>query len=247
MQKGFREPGEKPRRFYKTVEVAPAGEGDGGGFTVLLDGRNLRTPRGAKLIVPTRAAAEQIAEEWASQGESIEMAAMHANRLANTAIDAVAQARDATAASVAEYAGSDLLCYFAEEPEGLVRRQAEAWEPILERAQAEAGLAFVRAAGVVHRTQPPETLARMKELAAELDDFAMAGLAFGTSLFGSAVLSVAVLRGWVDGEEAFDLSRVDEAWQEEKWGVDAEAAERTARLRGEAIMLHRWFRAITPG
>jgi len=243
MQKGFHEPGEKPRRFYKTVEVAPID----GGFTVLLDSRSMRTPRGAKLVLPTRAIADQIAEEWAGQGETIDMAAMHANRLANTAIDAVSQAREATAASIADYAGSDLVCYFAEEPDGLVRRQAEAWEPILQRAEAEAGLAFVRAAGIVHQPQPDDTLSRVKELALAQDDFALAGLAFGTSLFGSAVLTLALLNGWIDGEAAFDLSRVDEAWQEEKWGVDAEAAERTARLRGEAIMLDRWFRSLTAG
>jgi len=244
MQKGFHEPGEKPRRFYKAVAVAPV---DGGGFTVLLDSRSMRTPRGARLVLPTRAVADQIAAEWAAQGETIDMAAMHANRLANTAIDAVSQAREATAASVADYAGSDLVCYFAEQPEGLVRRQAEAWEPLLERAEAEAGLAFVRAAGIVHRPQPSDTLARVKDVAVGLDDFALAGLAFGASLFGSAVLSLALLKGWIDGQAAFDLSRVDEAWQEEQWGVDAEAAERTARLRGEAIMLDRWFRALTAG
>jgi chaperone required for assembly of F1-ATPase len=242
MQKGFHEPGEKPRRFYKTVEGAPVAEA--GGFTVLLDGRNLRTPRGARLILPTRALADQVAAEWAVQGETIDLAAMHANRLANTALDAVPQAREATAGSVADYAGSDLLCYFADEPEGLVRRQAEAWEPLLIRAEAEAGLVFVRAAGIVHRPQPPQTLEQVRALAAGLDDFALAGLAFGASLFGSAVLSLALLRGWVDGPRAFELSRVDEAWQEEKWGVDAEAAERTARLRGEASMLDRWFRGL---
>ena len=242
MQKGFHEPGEKPRRFYKTVEVAPVAEP--AGFTVLLDGRNLRTPRGARLILSTRALADQVAAEWAAQGETIDMAAMHANRLANTALDAVPQARDATAASVAAYAGSDLLCYFADEPEGLIRRQAEAWEPVLARAEAEAGLDFVRAAGIVHRPQPPQTLERVRALAAGLDDFALAGFAFGASLFGSAVLSLALLRGWIDGPRAFELSRIDEAWQEEKWGVAAEAAERTARLRGEASMLDRWFRAL---
>lgn len=244
MKKGFSEPGEKPRRFYKTVEVAPVADG---GFTVLLDGRNMRTPRGAKLVLPTRAIAEQIAAEWAAQGETIDMAAMHANRLANTAIDAVSHAHAATAAAFADYAGSDLLCYFAEAPEGLVRRQAEAWEPVLQRVEAEAGLTFVRAAGVVHRPQPPQTLAQVRDMATALDDFTLAGLAFGASLFGSALLSLALQRGWTDGATAFELSRVDEAWQEEQWGVDDEAAERTARLRGEAIMLDQWFRSLTAG
>lgn len=244
LRKGFHEPTEKPRRFYKAVTVA---EAEGGGFSILLDSRRVRTPKGAQLALPTCAAAEQVAEEWAGQGEVMEMAVMHATRLANTALEAVSQAREATADQIADYAGSDLLCYFAEEPAGLLRRQQEAWIPILERAHEELGLTFVRARGIVHQAQPDETLARVKALALELDDFNLAALAFGTSLFGSAVLALALHRGWLTGEEAYDLSRVDETWQEEKWGIDEEAAERTARLRGEAAMLERWFKGLAAG
>jgi chaperone required for assembly of F1-ATPase len=244
MQKGFREPGEKPRRFYKAVEVGQAPEAEGAGFTVLLDGRGVKTPGGARLILPTRALAEQVAEEWAGQGESLELAGMHATRLANTALDSIGPAREVTAQSIADYAGSDLVCYFAETPAGLLQRQVAHWEPVLERAESELGLAFVRAAGIVHRPQPEATLAQVKALALALDDFALAGLAFGVSLFGSAVLAFALQKGWLSGDQAFELSRLDEAWQEEKWGVDAEAAERTARLFDEARMLDRWFRGL---
>jgi chaperone required for assembly of F1-ATPase len=215
-----------------------------GGFGVTLDARTLRGPKGAEVVLPTRALAEMVAEEWAAQGETLQLAAMHITRLANTALDSVPQAREATAQSVADYAASDLLCYHATEPAGLVERQARLWGPILDRAEAELGLNFVRAAGIVHQAQPPQTLARVKALALELDDFGLTGLAFGASLFGSAVLAIGVRRGWFGGEAAFDLSRLDEAWQEEKWGVDDEAAERTARLRGEAIMLQRWFEGL---
>src|SRR3546814_10314664 len=100
---------------------------------------------------------------------------------------------------------------------------------------------LVRAAGIVHREQPRETLAGVKAAALELDDFGLAGLAYGAALFGSAILALALQRGWLNGEQAFELSRLDEAWQESQWGVDAEAAERTARLRSEAAMLERWF------
>jgi len=213
-----------------------------GGFAVTLDGRTLRGPKGAQVILPTRALAEQVAEEWAAQGESLELARMHATRLANTAIESVPLAREATAQAIAEYAASDLLCYFAMEPAGLVERQQRLWGPILDRAEAEAGLRFVRAAGVVHQAQPQATLDRVKAIALALDDFGLTGLAFGAALYGSAVLAVGVQRGWLSGEDAFVLSRVDEAWQEEKWGVDAEAAERTERLSGEAAMLDRWFK-----
>jgi chaperone required for assembly of F1-ATPase len=240
LQKGFHEPVEKPRRFYKTVEVA---ERDGG-FVVLLDGRGLRTPGGRPLRAPTRALADLIAAEWAAQGETIEAAQMHATRLANTALDSIADAREATADQVARYAGSDLLLYFAEEPEGLVQRQSERWGPVLERAEAEARLSFVRAAGILHQAQPQESLEEVRRIARSLDDFGLAGLAFGAALFGSAILAIALQRGWLDGLQAFELSRLDEAWQEERWGVDDEAAERAARLREEAEMLGRWFRGL---
>ena len=240
MSRGFIEPGEKPRRFYKAVAVAASD----GGFSVTLDGRVLRGPRGMPLALPTRALAELVAEDWARQGEHLELADMHATRLANTAVESTPGAREGIADQVAQYAASDLLCYFAEGPAELVARETEAWGPLLDRVEAEEGLRFARAAGVVHQPQPPQTLAAVRSLALSLDDFALTGFAFGTALFGSAVLALGVLRGWLAGPEAFDLSRLDEAWQNEKWGVDAEAAERAGRLRGEAAILERWLRAL---
>jgi len=230
--KGYREPVEKPRRFYKSVDVAP----EDGGFAIRLDGRPVRTP--------TEALAEQVAEEWRGQGEVLEIAEMHATRLANTAIDQIPAAREATADSVASYAASDLVCYFAEEPAALVERQRAQWEPVLERIEAEAKVSFVRAAGIVHQVQPEATLAEVRRIALGLDDFRLAGLAFGAALFGSAVLGLALQRDWITGQQAFDLSRLDEIWQAEKWGVDEEAAERAEKLRGEALMLERWFRNL---
>lgn len=214
------------------------------GFTVLLDARALRGPKGEQVVLPTQALADLVAEEWAAQGETLKLAAMHATRLANTSIESVSRARDATAQAIADYAASDLLCYYATEPAGLLARQQQLWTPLLDRAEAEAGLRFVRAAGIVHQAQPPETVAGVKTLALDLDDFGLTGLAFGAALFGSAVLALGVQRAWLTGEAAFGLSRLDEAWQEEKWGIDAEAAERTARLQGEAALLQRWFEAL---
>ena len=239
-QRGFHEPGEKPRRFYKAVAVRAVD----GRFEVALDGRAPRSTGGARLILPTLALAELCAEEWAGQGEHIELAVMHATRLAYTAIEAIPSARQETADQIAQYAGSDLLCYFAEAPAALVERQAAHWGPVLDRAEQEIALTFVRAAGIRHQAQPEETLARVKALALEAGDFALAGLAFGTPLFGSAILALALQRGWLTGDQAMELSRLDEAYQQEKWGIDEEAAERTARLFVEAQMLERWFRAL---
>ncbi len=240
LRKGFHEPAEKPRKFYKTVSVVAVD----GGWQVQLDTRNLRTPKAALMVLPTRAVADLVAAEWDAQTDVIEMAAMHATRLANTAIETIGGSRAGVADQIADYAGTDLVCYFADAPEALVARQEAAWAPMLARAEADEGLRFERCVGIIHRPQPGETLTKVRELALSLDDFTLAGLAFGVPLFGSAVLAIGVLRGWIDGEAAYDLSRVDEAFQEAQWGVDEEAAERTARLRIEAAVLDQWFRAL---
>ena len=240
VRKGFHEPTEKPRRFYKAVSVIDAE----GGFGVLLDGRNLRTPKAQRLVLPTRAVAGQVAAEWDAQTDVIEMATMHATRLANTAIETIGGSREGVAEQISQYAGSDLICYFAESPAELVVRQEAAWGPLLARAEAELGLRFERCTGILHRDQPVETLARVRAIALAQDDFRLAGLAFGVALLGSAVLTLAVQNGWLPGDVAFEHSRVDEAFQEKQWGVDAEAFERTERLRGEARMLEAWFRGL---
>ncbi|MDP1874046.1 ATP12 family chaperone protein [Phenylobacterium sp.] len=243
MRRGYQEAGDRPRRFYKTVSVSEAEDG----HAILLDERQVRGPRGGRLVTPTRALADLIAEEWAGQGETLDVAGMHATRLANTAIDSIPQAREATAQSVADYASSDLLCYFAQEPEALVHRQTAHWEPVLQRAEGELGLQFVRAAGIIHCPQPEATLTKVRDLARSLDDFHLAGVAFGASLYGSGVLALALQRGWLDGAQALSLSRLDEIFQEEAWGVDEEAAERVARLSVESAMLDAWFRALDAG
>ena len=234
------DPPDRPRRFYKTAEAAP----EGGGFTVKLDARTLKTPQGRPLLLPTMAAADLVAGEWAAQGEQIVVADMPASRLAFTAVDRVAEAREEVAAEVARYANSDLLCYFAEAPEALIRRQQDQWAPLLDWARAELGVELTPCVGVVHQAQPPETIAAVEALALRLDNYALTALAHAAALLGSAVLALALERGRIGGEEAFDLSRLDEAYQEEQWGVDAEAAARTARLRAEADTLERWFRSL---
>ena len=240
-RRGFHEAGEKPRRFYKIVGTAEAD----GGFEVTLDGRCPRSARGARLCLPTKALAGLCAEEWASQEEHIAFDPMRATRLAYTALEAIPTAREATADQFVDYAGSDLICYFAEAPARLVDRQTAQWGPVLDRADLELGLVFLRARGILHQEQPQETLAKVRELALEGADFALAGLAFGAALYGSAVLTLALRRGWLTGAEALSLARLDEIYQEEQWGIDEEAAERTARLVIESSMLERWFRAIS--
>lgn len=239
-RKGFRESEERIKRFWKVAST----EARDGGWIVLLDGRAPKTPAGASLVLPTEATAQLVAGEWNAQGEHLAPATMPATRLASTAIDRIGQAREPVADEIAAYAGSDALCYVAEAPTGLIERQAREWTPWREWAARELGVTLHPAEGIVHRAQPAESLSRVKVLALELDDFALTGLATVTPLFGSAVLGLAMHRGALPAEEAFEISRLEERFQEEQWGQDAEAAERVAARRDEAVLLQRWFEAL---
>jgi chaperone required for assembly of F1-ATPase len=240
LTKGKAQPLERPKRFYKTASAAALD----GGFAVMLDGRPVRTPAGSKLVLPTLALAALAAEEWAAQGKEIVLADMPATRLAHTAVDRVPQAHAAVAEETASYAGSDVLCYFADGPDVLVSREQAEWEPWLDWAEQELGLRFVRVTGVIHQAQPQATLERALELTLDLDDFRLTALATATALLGSLVLAFAMERGRLSGEAAFGLSRLDEIFQQERWGVDAEAAERTERMLAECLVLERWFAAL---
>ncbi len=239
-RKGFRESEERLKRFWKTADVVA----EEGGWKLVLDGRAPKTPAHAVFLLPTEASARLVADEWAAQGEFIEPGTMPATRLAATAIDRVSQTREPVADEIAAYAGSDALCYLAEHPSGLVAEQAKAWGPWRDWAAAELGVVLAPTEGIIHREQDPASIARVRELALEADDFALTALATAVPLLGSAVLGLAVMRGALTGEAAFDLSRLDEDYQERQWGVDADNAERTALRRAEAVLVDRWFRAL---
>jgi len=233
-------PNPKPKRVYKAVAIV---EQDGG-FAATLDGRTAKTPAGGRLITPTRALAEAIGAEWAAQIDVIDVAAMPLTRLAFTALDRASSAEEALVQSLVRTAEADALCYFAEAPQDLVSRQTAEWSPVLDWAAQALDLHFVRTTGVVHTPQPPETLARVAALARSLDGFSLTGLAFAAGLFESAILGLAVQRKRLSGPDAFALSRLEAAHQEERWGVDAEAAARTQGLYREAAAVERWFEAL---
>jgi chaperone required for assembly of F1-ATPase len=233
---------ERIRRFYVKAEAALAE----GGFAVSLDGRTPRSPRGEALILPTAGLASLVAGEWAAQGADILPATMPATRLAWAALATAGEgARQAAVERIASFAGSDLICYFAEWPAGLVALQEARWGPVIDWAEVALGVSFHRARGIVHRPQPEATIARVAEAASAEDDFALAGLAAATALFGSAILGFALRRGHPSADAAFALSRLDEAHQEERWGVDPEAAARAADMAAEAQMLGQWFAALS--
>lgn len=233
-------------RFWKEAGVGPhsAHSSKGGDWAVMLDGRTPKTPAKAPLVLPTEAAARLVADEWAAQGQFLDPSTMPATRLASTAIDRIGQAREPVAGEIAAYAGSDVVCYLAEHPTPLVERQQRGWGPWRDWAAREMGVALDPVSGIVHRPQSLEAIARVKAHALAMDDFRLTGLATAVPLLGSAVLALAVEQGALAGGAAFDLSRIDELFQEEQWGVDAEAAERTEARRAEAVLLDRWFRAL---
>ena len=235
-------PVEPPRRFYKAVSTGEVADGIG----VFLDGRAVRTPAGKALTLPNSELADMLAREWDAQATHIEMAKMPATRLAFTAIDFVGGARDAVAAEIGRYAGADAVCYFADGPEILIERQARRWGPVIDWAERALGVKFVRVTGIRHEEQAAVTLLRLARLAEEQDEFGLAGLGHATALFGSAILAFALQRGELDGQAALDLSRLDEMFQQERWGVDEEAAERAEGMQAEAVMLERWFGALRP-
>ncbi len=228
------------RRFYKAAAAAAVD----GGFGVMLDGRAARTPAGRPLTAPTAALAHLICTEWGAQGDQVVLAGMHATRLAHTAIDGVADRRGETVGEFVRYAGADLLCYFAEAPASLIKRQTEVWGPLLVWARDDLGLPFVRTAGIAHRLQSPEVLAGVTALAESTTPFDLAGLAFGASLFGSAILVLALRAGRIDAQNAVAAARLDETFQAERWGVDDESAAHAARMANETTMLAAWFRAL---
>jgi chaperone required for assembly of F1-ATPase len=211
-----------PRRFYRSAGVGEA-EGE---FRLLLDGRPVKTPARHPLALPTRALAQAIAGEWQQQGERIDPARMPLTRLANSIIDGVTTATAPVAAEIAKYLASDLLLYRADTP-GLVARQAALWGPVLDWAREALGAKFILAEGVIFVEQPEEALANARS-AIPADPWRLGALHSMTTLTGSALLALAVLRGRLRTEEAWAAAHVDEDWNLELWGRDARALERRA-------------------
>jgi chaperone required for assembly of F1-ATPase len=240
-----------PKRFYKE---AAAAERDGA-YALLLDGRPAKTPGRNAFAAPTLAAAEALAQEWARQAEFIDPAAMPLTRMANSAIDGVAQAIDATAADIAKYGASDLVCYRAGEPETLAQAQAARWDKVLNYARENLGARLICAEGVNYVEQPEAAkqaiLAAVKRIAGTgpAAPFALAALHVMTTLTGSALLALAVADGVLTPQEAWEAAHVDEDFQTKFWGADDEALARRARRWTEmeaAAGLLRAVRAEAP-
>lgn len=221
----------KAKRFWKEATVETAD----GGFTVHLDARPVRTPLKSALIVPTARLAQEIAAEWDAQEGIIDPLSMPHTRSANSAIDKVAPQHDAVAQMLADYGDSDLLCYRAPAPTELIARQAEHWDPLLDWAEMRLGARLHTATGVIHVPQDPKTLARLSGRVHGLDAFALTGFHDLVSLSGSLILGFAAMLDHRPVDEIWKLSRVDEDWQSEQWGVDDEAVAMTETKRSAFV------------
>ncbi len=218
------------KRFYNRASVAETAEG--GEVQILLDGKPVKTPARNALATPTRPLAHAIAAEWDAQKELIDPANMPLTRLANAAIDAVRNVPAPVAEEIAKYLGTDLLCYRADAPSGLVEKQSSAWDPVLVWAREKFGARFVLAQGVMHVTQPGETIAAVRA-AIPADPWRLAAVSSITTLTGSALLALALAHDAIDADTAWAAAHVDEDWQTSQWGKDDLALERRAFREAE--------------
>ena len=217
------------KRFYAAASV-------GDGRRILLDGKAVTTPGRRDLALPTDALADAVADEWNAQEAEIDPRAMKLTGLANAAIDRIAPDPEPFARGLAAYGESDLLCYRAEGPAPLVSRQAQSWDPILAWAQQRYDAVFEFASGITHMPQPAESIARLNAAVAARDPFALAGLSPLVTISGSLLVALALAEGAISLDTAWAAATLDEQWQAEHWGEDAEAA---AALAGR----HRDFEA----
>lgn len=233
-----------PKRFYTDVSIAEGAEG----FAIQLDGRSVKTPARHTLAVPTAKLAEIIRAEWATRGEVIDPGTMPVTRLVNTAIDGIAGNTQAVFDDILRYSGSDMLCYRADQPEQLVARQAERWDPVLDWAAQSHGARFILVEGVMPQEQPAEAALALSGVLSKYNShLELAALHTVTTLTGSALLAIAYAEGFLTADEAWALAHLDEDWTNEHWGVDLEAEARRAKRRIELQSAVAVFEALERG
>ncbi|MEN7536468.1 ATP12 family chaperone protein [Aurantiacibacter flavus] len=230
------------KRFYKDVSTARVD----GGWQVQLDGRGLKTQGGGQQIVPTEAAAQLLAGEWAAQGEKIDPKSFVFRDLADLALDSVASDRAATVAKLLAYAETDTLCYRAEPGEALFERQDALWEPLVAACEERHAARFERISGIIHRAQPEATMAALRIRLERESDFTLAALLTLASLAASLITALAVIEHEAEAERLFTAANAEEDWQAELWGSDFEA-EKVRALRLEAFLRAAEFAAAVRG
>ena len=239
MSKAKAENRELPKRFYKDVSVEP-GEG---GWSVLLDGRVVKTPAKRALMTPSEALARCVAEEWNAQREVIDPFTMPITRILHVALDRMADVREGAADEVARYGRTDLLCYRAEDAQ-LAARQAQLWDSYLLWAETALDAPLKSAVTVLALEQPEASIAALKARALAQDDLRLTALVSAVPILGSAILGFALLEAEADGEAVWLASRVDEDHQIGRWGEDAEAAESAANKKRDLLACERVMRSL---
>jgi chaperone required for assembly of F1-ATPase len=215
------------KRFYKTVTTEPGTSG----HALLLDGRPVKTPARAPLVLPNAAMADAVAAEWAGQGEDIVIASMPLTGFANAAIDQVSPQPQRFIDEIAAYAESDTVCYRADDGDPLAEHQQRTWEPIVQWAENRFDISLIRIPGIIHRSQPEHSLSRLKAAVAAYDPFVLAGLSTMTSMGGSLVCSLGLLEQAFDSEAIWNAVCLEELWQEALWGADRDAVAARAYRR----------------
>jgi chaperone required for assembly of F1-ATPase len=219
------------KRFWKSVDIVEVE----GGFAVQLDGRGIKTPAKTALNVPTRAIADMVAAEWDAQGDKIDPETMPATRAANAALDKVQVQFDDVASMLTDFGDTDLLCYRADGPEGLIARQAAAWDPLLAWSSSRFGVEWVVTSGVMPTAQNPETRRKLAAHIAGFSAFQMTAFHDLVSLPGSLVIGLAATEHVAPAQTLWEASRIDEIWQIEQWGDDEEA-QNLAKRRHQAFL-----------
>lgn len=230
-----------PKRFWTSAEVGETGSG----FAVTLDGRTVKTPAKTALVVPTRGLAQAIAEEWMAQEDKVDPATMPFTRMSNSALDKVATQFSEVADMLAAYGDADLLCYRAESPASLVAHQNDHWNPLLDWAADTLGVRLEARSGLMHVAQDPAALAVLTTKVHQLTPFQLAAFHDLVSLTGSLILGFAATYDQHDIETLWDLSRLDERWQEDQWGKDDEATALAERKKGDLIFAARFYQLAT--
>jgi len=217
------------KRIYKEVscQATPSG------FEVQLDGRQLKSPAKHALTLPTEALAQEIAAEWDAVEETVDPAAMPQFSLAVTVVDRVTPQRDELISQMISYGMNDLLCYREGEDSILAARQSEAWDGWLDEAKSRLGLSFQTTTGIMPITQADENIFKLQQAISELNDWQLGVLVRATSLGGSLILGLFFVASVLDAKALFELSFLDELYQGEKWGEDAEAVQRLDNIRAE--------------
>lgn len=225
------------KRFWKEAAGVP----DESGWGIALDGKPVRTPARHPLVLPTEALAEAVAAEWNDAGETLDPRSMPLTGLANAAIDTVGAGKHDFAEGLARYGESDLLCYRAEGPRELQARQEAAWDELLAWGRRCFDVDFETTCGIVHVPQPDATVRRLAHAVAPLDAFRLAGLSPLVTIGGSLLVALAVLEGHIPAERAWEAVTIDEQWQREQWGEDAEAEAALEQRRNDFLAAARFL------